>query len=385
MRIAPSTKRKLLRSATDVTLLVPLTDAFGGRGGIAQFNRDWLRALCAAPDVEEVVAIPRVMAEAPGPMPSALTYRTDAVGGKPDFLRVVGAEILSGDYDGVLCGHLHLLPVAWLAARWAGVPLLLVVHGIEARTPSDKRLANRLVPSVDAFVSVSDLTKRQLAEWSGVDPAKGTVVPNCIDRSKFEPGERPGGLEERYGLEERTVIMTLGRLPVQEKRKGHDEVLEVLPDLAEDVPDLTYLICGDGPDRARLEEKARALDVQDRVVFAGYIPEEEKVDHYRGADAFVMPGRTEGFGIVYLEALACGIPVVASSADASQEAVRGGELGVVVDPDDPDDVTAGILEALQEPRGVPDGLEYFSVDRFRERWHRIVRECFRSEAVVTTV
>jgi glycosyltransferase involved in cell wall biosynthesis len=368
-----------------VTLLVPLTDAFGGRGGIAQFNRDWLRALCASPDVERVVAIPRVMAEAPGPMPSALTYRTEAVGGKLDFLRVVGAEILSGDYDGVLCGHLHLLPIAWLAARRAGVPLLLVVHGIEARTPSEKRLANQLVPRVDAFVSVSDRTKQQLVEWSGVDPEKGTVVPNCIDRTKFGPGERPRYLEERYGLEDRTVIMTLGRLPVQEKRKGHDEVLEVLPDLAGDVPNLTYLVCGDGPDRSRLEDKAQALGVQDRVVFAGYIPEEEKVDHYRVSDAFVMPGRTEGFGIVYLEALACGIPVVASSADASQEAVRGGKLGVVVDPDDLDSVRSGILEALDEPRDVPDGLEYFSVGRFRERWHRIVRECFRSEAVVTTV
>ncbi|WP_263792018.1 glycosyltransferase family 4 protein [Salinibacter sp.] len=367
-----------------MTLLVPLTDAFGGRGGIAQFNRDWLRALCASPDVEEVVAIPRVMAEAPGPMPSALTYRSDAAGGKLDFLRVVGAEILSGDYDGVLCGHLHLLPVAWLAARRAGVPLLLVVHGIEARTPSDKALANQLVPRVDAFVSVSERTKRQLVEWSGVNPEKGTVVPNCIDCSKFGPGERPTYLEERYGLEDRTVIMTLGRLPVQKKRKGHDEVLEVLPDLVDDVPDLAYLICGDGPDRARLDEKARALGVQDRVVFAGYIPEEEKTDHYRVADAFVMPGRTEGFGIVYLEALACGVPVVASTADASQEAVREGKIGVVVDPDDRENVKVGILQALQEPRGVPDGLEYFSVERFQERWHRIVRECFRSEAVVTT-
>jgi len=365
-------------------LIALLTDAFGGRGGIAQFNRDWLRALCSAPDVERVVAIPRVMPDAPGSMPEGLEYRTDAVGGQASFLRAVGAEILRGEYEGVLCGHLHLLPVAWLAARQVGVPLLLVVHGIEARTPSDKWLANRLVPSVDAFVSVSDRTKRQLVEWSGVDPKKGTVIPNCIDRSKFGPGERPTYLEERYGLEGRTVIMTLGRLPVQEKRKGHNEVLEALPKLVAEVPDLTYLVCGDGPDRSRLEDKARALGVESRVVFAGYVPESEKADHYRVADAFVMPGRTEGFGIVYLEALACGVPVVASSADASQEAVRGGELGVVADPDDLNSVQSGILEAINEPRGVPDGLEYFSVGRFRERWHRVVRRCFRAKESVAS-
>jgi glycosyltransferase involved in cell wall biosynthesis len=171
---------------------------------------------------------------------------------------------------------------------------------------------------------------------------------------------------------------------VQEKRKGHDEVLDALPELAAEVPDLTYLVCGDGPDRSRLEDKAQALGVEGRVVFAGYVPESEKADHYRVADAFVMPGRTEGFGIVYLEALACGVPVVASSADASQEAVRGGELGVVADPDDRNSVQSGILEAINEPRGVPDGLEYFSVGRFRERWHRVVRRCFRAKESVAS-
>jgi glycosyltransferase involved in cell wall biosynthesis len=101
------------------------------------------------------------------------------------------------------------------------------------------------------------------------------------------------------------------------------------------------------------------------------VPEEEKEDHYRLADAFVMPGRGEGFGIVYLEALACGIPVVASSADASQEAVRDGKLGRVVDPDNLEDLRRGIQEALTADRGVPEGLEYFSFRRFRNRWHRV--------------
>ncbi len=363
-----------------MTLLVPLTDAFGGRGGIAQFNRDLLRALCAHSDVERVTALPRVMPDAPEAFPSALDYRTEAAGGKIGYLRAAARHIWSGQYDGVICGHLHLLPVAWMAARRAAVPLLLIVHGLEAREPSDKWLANRLLPAVDAFVSVSEHTKRQVVQWSGVAPSKGHVVPNCIDQTKFGPGKSPTYLEDRYGLKDRTVILTIGRLPVQEKRKGHDEVLEVLPELALEISNLTYLICGDGPDRSRLEEKARTLGVQDRVVFAGYVPEEEKADHYRVSDAFVMPGRTEGFGIVYLEAMACGVPVVASSADASREAVRNGTLGTVVDPDDLGDVKQGILEALREPHGVPDGLGYFSVEQFQERWHRIVDDCIRPES-----
>jgi glycosyltransferase involved in cell wall biosynthesis len=355
-----------------MTVLVFLTDAFGGRGGIAQFNRDLLRALTAHPDVSNVVAIPRVMPDRPKNVPAGLNYRTEAVGGKGNYLRAVVRRVVAGRYNGVICGHLHLLPAAWLAARREGVPLLLIVHGIEARKPSDKWLANWLVPRVDAFVSVSKHTKEQLVQWSDVAADKGTVVPNCIDRSRFGPGAAPSYLRERYGLTDRTVLMTLGRLPVQEKRKGHDEVLEVLQTLSVEVPDLTYLVCGDGPDRPRLEAKADCLGVRDRTVFAGYIPEEEKPDHYRLADAFAMPGRTEGFGIVYLEAMASGVPVVASSADASQEAVRDGRLGIVVDPNDLDSVKRGILQSLRAPVGVPEGLDYFSVERFRERWHDVI-------------
>ena len=137
-------------------------------------------------------------------------------------------------------------------------------------------------------------------------------------------------------------------------------------------------MCGDGDDRPRLEAKAERLGVNDRVVFAGYVPEEEKEDHYRLADAFVMPGRGEGFGIVYLEAMACGVPVVASSADASREAVRNGQLGSVVDPDDPDDLLRGIHEALDTGREVPEGLAYFSYENFEDRWQRLIKDVGRS-------
>ena len=118
-------------------------------------------------------------------------------------------------------------------------------------------------------------------------------------------------------------------------------------------------------------------------MFAGYVPEAEKADHYRLADAFAMPGRGEGFGIVYLEALACGVPVVASSADASQEAVLGGALGSVVDPDDPASVVSGIRDALARPEGVPPGLDHFSQAHFAERWHAVLdRMLDRSPAII---
>jgi glycosyltransferase involved in cell wall biosynthesis len=109
------------------------------------------------------------------------------------------------------------------------------------------------------------------------------------------------------------------------------------------------------------------------VVFAGRIPESEKAAHYRLADAFVMPGYGEGFGIVYLEALACGIPVLASTLDASREALLDGEMGLLVDPRNPAELRRGLLQVLQQPRGgVPPGLEHFSYPSFVKRCHAII-------------
>ena len=105
--------------------------------------------------------------------------------------------------------------------------------------------------------------------------------------------------------------------------------------------------------------------LSDRVVFAGFIPEAEKADHYRLADAYVMPGRGEGFGFVFLEAMACGIPVVGSRLDGSREALRQGDLGILVDPDRPDDIAGRHSRGPEAaPGGHPGGAELFLLRKF---------------------
>jgi glycosyltransferase involved in cell wall biosynthesis len=355
-------------------------DAFGGLGGIALYNRDLLDALCAAPQVSEVVAVPRRMPAAPESLPAKLTYLT---GGLANRVSYVGAIIRllrkEANYDLVCCGHIRLLPLALLAKWVSGAPLLLIIYGVDAWEPIKNRLTRYFLPELDFIVSISEITKQRFMQWSHLTQKPYFILPNAVIQRHYGVGGKSPALIKRYGLGGKTVLMTLGRLATEEKYKGFDEILDLLPALAQEIPTIAYVIVGDGDDRPRLEAKARSLGVGDRVVFAGYIPEAEKADHYRLADAFVMPGRGEGFGFVFLEALACGIPVVGSTLDGSREALRQGSLGILVNPNCPEDIRAGILEALKRPRGIiPAGLEYFSFENFQKRCHDILRQVVKT-------
>jgi glycosyltransferase involved in cell wall biosynthesis len=381
-----------------VLALVP--DAFGSHGGISKFNRDLLTAVCAHSQCVEVVAVPRLMPEPPGPLPDKLIWRSEGTGGKLRFLAAVlktacgqlrsavrtpptlHAEHPTG-FDWILCGHINLLPAAYLARRFIRggsrrsrrllcPPIALFIHGIDVWQPHRSVLVRLLLGRLDAFVSVSDVTQQRFVQWSRVSAAKGLLLPNCVDLAGFSPGEKDPQLLKKHGLAGRKVLMTLGRL-LRQRPKGIDEVMEALPRLAEEVPAVSYLIVGDGPDRARLEAKAAQLGVRDRVVFAGRVSESEKAAYYRLADGFAMPGYGEGFGIVYLEALACGVPALASTLDASREALLDGEMGLLVNPRNREELHHGLVRLLQQPRGrVPPELERFSYPNFVRRCHAIV-------------
>jgi glycosyltransferase involved in cell wall biosynthesis len=120
--------------------------------------------------------------------------------------------------------------------------------------------------------------------------------------------------------------------------------------------------------------------VNDRIVFTGFVPEEQKADYYRLADAYVMPSQGEGFGIAFLEALACGIPVLGSRVDGSQEALLDGALGCLADPSKPAEIERGVLEALRRGRGaVPQEISHYSYHAFANRAEAIVREALANQ------
>ena len=361
-------------------ILVLTTDAFGGHGGIAKFNRDLLTALCAHPDCREVIAIPRFVPNSIESLPSGLTYVTEGLNGKWKYIATTLKYIIKkSNFDLIICAHINLLPLSFYAKLIVRAPLLLLIYGVDAWNPAKSVLNNYLVKYVDAFISISRLTKQRFLSWAKVDTEKGFILPNAIDLCLYKPGEKPAELLDRYALQNKVVLMTLGRLETDERAKGFDEILELLPVLIKDKPNVAYLVVGNGTDRSRLDDKVKRLGLTGHVVFTGRIPEHEKVNHYRLADVYIMPSRLEGFGFVFLEAMACGIPVVASKVDGSREAVRNGKLGILVDPYNPEEIKAGIIEALKRHRGVvPEGLDYFSYSNFEKRCHRIIDQVLAS-------
>ena len=356
----------LMQSGRRILFLA--ADAYGGNGGIATFNREFLQALASVPEVTEITVLPRLAFHANDVPPAKVKVDTAGLGGAANYVSAVLRRSLPRPrYDLVHCGHINLAPLAIAAARLHRAPATLSVHGIDAWDRHPRITVRVALSHFKRIVSVSRKTKERFENWSGLSGLQ--IIPNTVHLESFGIRPRREDLVERWELGGKKVLMTLGRLVGQERAKGFDEVLDVLPRLAVQYPNLVYMICGDGPDKQRLAAKAKELGIASRVRFTGFIAEHEKSDLYQLADVFVMPSRGEGFGIVLLEALACGVPAIGSTTDGTRDALLDGELGRLVDPDQPDELIAAIGASFLEPRQVPKALQHYAFTRFEERVH----------------
>lgn len=354
-------------------ILALLTDGYGVHGGIALYNRDLMEAMSSHPSVQSISVLPRRILRQFEAPPDRIDHRVEASRGGLAFLQAAAAEAFFRERpDLIFCGHIHLVPVAWaLRMRWRS-PILTGLHGIEAWQRTGRFLVDRVVLGIDRFFSVSEVTRSRFCAWSRVPAGRIELLPNAIHLDRYGIGPASEAVTTRYGLAGRRVLLTLGRLVSNDRAKGFDEVLDVLPEIRARVPNVLYVIAGDGPYRAALEAKVVARGLSDHVMFTGFVPEDEKADLYRAADVYVMTSRGEGFGFVFLESMACGTPCIASSVDGSREAVRNGALGTIVDPGDGNAIVDAIMKALSQPKRIPEGLEYFAYSAFRERVHTLI-------------
>jgi glycosyltransferase involved in cell wall biosynthesis len=354
--------------------LVFVTDGFGNRGGIALFNQQMLRLLREHPLIEGVVVVPRSRAIS-DKIPPDYDYRLGASAGALPFLRETFKVLIRTAGVGlVVCGHINLLPAAGVAAILRRVPLLLMIHGVEGWKKPERLFTRIFVKRVQRVLAVSQVTRERFLSWSAMAPERVTVILNAVDMAAYGLGEKPGYLLRRYGLNRKKIILTMGRMEACEKAKGFDQVLQIMPDLVKEDPSIRYVLVGDGDDRARLQRRARELGLDSLAVFTGWVTEDEKADHFRLSDAYVMPSRMEGFGYVLVEAMACGVPVVGSRIDGAMDALDGGRLGQVVDPDDLEELKVAVHRALKLPKRIPEGLSRFSLDNYRRAFHSLIDE-----------
>ena len=327
-------------------MLALVTDAFGGRGGIAQYNRDFLSAFASAGS--KVVVLPRLAPDEEKP-PNGIEQRT-ARFGRFSYSRAVISESFRFKPDVVFCGHIYMAPLGWIAAKFAGAKLVIQTHGIDAwRCPST--LARKACEQATMILSVSRYTRDRVIEWAAIPSGRVVMIPNTVGDC-FTPGDGKA-LRREWSLDGKKVLLTVGRMPSKERCKGQDRVIEALPALIAAGHDVVYIVSGEGTDRLRLERLAHEVRVSDRVRFVGALSRKRLIEAYRMADLFVMPSTTEGFGIVFLEAMACGTPVMGLDADGSRDALANGELGTFADPND---LAGSISKALLRPKPNPDAL-----------------------------
>ena len=256
--------------------------------------------------------------------------------------------------DLIFCGHVNFSPVArWL--KWfARIPFIAIGYGLDIWNVR-REGARRAVPAADRALAISHFTADSMAKAFGLRRDQIGLLPTTFDPEIFVPGLKPHYLLKRFRLApEQPVILTVARLAGEERFKGYDQVLRALPAVRRAVPQVHYILGGKGPDKPRLEELVRDLRLEDVVTFAGYIPDHELCGFYNLCDVFVMPSKAEGFGIVFLEALACGKPVITGNKDGSVDAVMNGKLGVLVDPDNVAEIAETLMLVLtkKHPLGI---------------------------------
>lgn len=282
----------------------------------------------------------------------------------------------------IITTHINFSPVADLLHKVFGLRFIAVGHGVDVW---EIRRANvrRALSKAWKLLAVSEFTRQRMASALEMNPDHIAVLPDTFDPEKFTPGSKPRFLLRRYGLRaDQPVISTIARLEATEQYKGYDQVLRALPALAQEFPELRYVLGGSGPDRARVEALMVELGLQRNVILAGTIPEHELCAHYNLCDVFAMPSKGEGFGIVFLEALACGKPVIAGNKDGSVDAVLGGKLGALVDPDDVKEIEMTLIRILRgtHPNSAlrnPDELRQkviaaYGYEKFRARLEEIL-------------
>ncbi len=249
--------------------------------------------------------------------------------------------------DITICAHINFSFICALASVFLGKKYFLIVYGIDIWKENSKR-KNYGLKKAKKIIAISKFTASKCIEIDNKFKEKIEIIPPFVDKDKFFPKEKSQELIKKYNLKNKKVILTVARLSKTEAYKGYDKVIKAMPKILKEVPEAIYILVGSGEDIKRIKKIVKENNLENKVILTGFVDDKELVDYYNLTDVFVMPSKGEGFGIVFLEALACGVPVIAGNKDGSVDAVLDGELGLLVDPDKTNDIAKAIIGVLKK-------------------------------------
>ncbi|MBE8970669.1 glycosyltransferase family 4 protein [Nostocales cyanobacterium LEGE 12452] len=284
----------------------------------------------------------------------------------------------------VISTHVNYAIVCYILKFFTGTPYWVVAHGLEVWDIENKATKFAL-EKADKIISVSNYTRQRLLQDPNIDSEKIVILPNTFDASKFPINSKPTYLLKRYNLtDEQPVILTVTRLGSTAKYKGYDQILHALVKVRLYLPNVHFILAGKGDDIPRIKTLVTNLNLQDCVTIAGFVSDQELCDHYNLCDVFALPSKGEGFGIVFLEALACGKPVLAGNQDGSIDPLADGKLGCLVDPDNVEEIADNLIQILQGDCANPviyqpeylqqKTIEAFDFSQFRESLAKLISD-----------
>lgn len=245
--------------------------------------------------------------------------------------------------------------VAVLLGRLMKKPVIISCEGSDIHEYAEEAYPDRLrrhrvlyaIKNAKYLIAVSNFLKEKIVSF-GIPETKVAVIPNGVKQTAFYPIDKSLARKKLKLPTEKKVILNIGSLtPI----KGTIYLINAIAKIIREnrnKDDLFFVIIGDGPLRLELETRAQALNIKNYIQFVEFIPHKELVFWFNAADLFVLPSLGEGFGMVIIEALSCGLPVVASSIGGITEIINENNLGILVPPGNPEELSYGILQALNK-------------------------------------
>lgn len=277
----------------------------------------------------------------------------------------------------IITTHINYSLPCYVLQHLSHIPYWIIAHGDEVWNL--KHCLRQIALShANQVIAVSRYTRDRLIQEQSLPPDKLSILPNTFDAKRFTIKPKSPDLFKRHGLTPtQPIILTVSRLGrTAAPYKGYDQILKALVQVRRQIPDVHYLLVGKGDARSEIESLVEKLNLIDCVTLTGFVADHQLCDYYNLCDVFALPSSIEGFGIVYLEALGCGKPVLAGNRDGACDPLQDGLLGCLVNPEDPDEIAQNLIQIIKGsyPNSrvyQPDLLRKKTIEKFE--WSQFIK------------